>query len=458
MLAVALGLVLLALTLRVLLAGPARPRAPRLAPAPAASPEPVAASPQPLDAPAPAAAPPAERVAVARATPTWRADPTREDLLRRLEPCVDQSLCGVVLLGREPLEGARVELWPRRSVPTWRVRLLDSALVTVSDARGRFGFQDLASGDHYLRVTGPGGLQRGGYVSVPGGSHTVVFGGACVAGELLDALGGPCSDVPVRLAGLGDLGAVHEAETTTDAAGRFELCGLPGGVHWLVLGSDFAPSARGPVESTNQWRLRLAPGERRTVRFSQGERLVRFSGRVLDARGGPRRCTLRIEDTQGLWWQAPVGDDLTFAVDLPPGRIGVWLLLGDSNLLEPGIGPVELELPADGLVRDLEFPGIEVELRLGLEGATPEQPPSDLALWIQPGQEGVLDRPPWQTDKGMHYPWILRGMEPGPCTLVLAEGLHFVESGARQLTFTIPRGVKRFDFEAHYRPAGDGPR
>ena len=457
-LAVGLGLVLLALLLRVLLAGDARTSTPRAAPAPEAGPAPLTELLEPLSGLEARETPPSERVALLSAAPTWRADPTREELLRWLAPCEDQSLCGVVLLGIEPFEGARVELWPAESVPAWRARLLDSALVTTSDARGRFGISGLASGEYYLRVTGPGGVQRGSLVRAPGGSYTVVFGGACVDGIVLDERGEPVADVPVRLAGLGDLGSVREAETLTDAAGRFELCALPGGVHWLLLGLDSAPSAQGARSPTTQWRIRLASGERRSVRLSQAERLARFSGRVLDAGGSPVNCALRIEDAQGLWWTASVGAERTFALDLPPGRIGVWFLLGDSNLLESGFGPVELELPADGLVRDLEFPGIEVELRLGLEGETPGQPPGDLSLWLQLGQQGVLDRPTRYREGDLRRPWTLRGMEPGPCTLVLGEGLHFVESGTRQLTFTIPRGVKRFELEAHYRPSEDGPR
>jgi hypothetical protein len=391
---------------------------------------------------------------VTSAAPTWRADPTPQDLNRWSAPCVDQSLCGIVLLGREPLEGARAELWPADSVPTWRAHLLDSALVTTSDARGRFGFSDLVSGDYYLRVTGPGGETRGGMLRVPGGSYTVVFGGACVAGIVLDELGAPLAEVPVRVAGLGEQGSARVAETLTDAAGHFELCGLPGGVHWLALG--LAPPAPEVQPPTTQWRMRIAPGERRAVRLSLTER-ARFSGRVLDARGSPLRCVLRIEDAQGLWWQASVGDDLTFAVDLPPGRIGVWFLTEDSNLLESGFGPVELELPADGLVRDLEFPGIEVELRLGVEGASHEEPPYDLSVW-KLGHEGVLVPPSPQLEEGIRYPWILRGTEPGRCTLVLPEGLQFAETGDRHLTFTIPTGVKLFEFEALYRRAEPEPR
>ena len=420
---------------------------------------------------------PPERVSVAAVEPTpapvalpsWSADPSPEEFRRFLEPCVDESLCGVVLLGRERLAGAEVELWPEASVRGERTQFPQPLAVATSDARGRFGFRELEAGPYLLRVTGPGGERREDLVQVPGGVHVVLLGGACVEGVVLAPSGEPRADLPVRVAGLGEQGSLTKSETVTDAFGRYELCGLPGGVYWLVLESPGEPDLKG------QWRFELAPGERRTLNIGHERTFARLSGRVLDARGAPLGIELRIVDAEGLWWTVRCeggaaverwvtsAGDLAdrrrvvseprpgFEVELPPGRCALWCVQPGSNLLERGLGPIEFELPPEGLERDFVLPGIEVELAVTVDGRDPVVDGfGALGLWLSASTRGYLYR------HGGRF--VLRGLEPGPCTLLLPQPLTFVESGTQALTFEVAAGRPYLERELEIRTPAPAPR
>jgi hypothetical protein len=138
----------------------------------------------------------------------------------------------------EPLKGALVIL--AKTAPT--------ALTLETGADGSFVFQDVPQGRYNLQV------QRGGYVSTPGSTLTVVAGqpitgialkmtrAALIVGRVLDPDGDPVPNADVNVQ-VDELGDIESAISRAD--GTFVIGGLKAGAYYLRATERPEPAAYG---------------------------------------------------------------------------------------------------------------------------------------------------------------------------------------------------------------------
>jgi protocatechuate 3,4-dioxygenase beta subunit len=200
---------------------------------------------------------------------------------------------------------------------------------------GRFTVEDLVADTYVLSVVAPGrepaGLSnvvvRSGAVADVGEIRLAT--GGIVRGTVVDATGVPVAGATVRAAPprrmMGTLGA--GAETASDAAGTFELRGVPtGSARITAHHPEYAPGvAMVEVESTG------GPADVQVVLRRGG----RLEGHARHRDGSPVMGSVMVQPlgTGSLPLTAadlvPVAADGTFAVDhLPAGRVRIVLMSG----------------------------------------------------------------------------------------------------------------------------------
>lgn len=250
-----------------------------------------------------------------------------------------------------PVADARVELHPAPPPPgtvgveRWRS---DEGAEVVSGPDGGFELTEVAPGAALLEVRAEGYLaaEPSSLQVPPGGEVTglrlVLARGAHAAGEVTRSDGEPIAGARVR---------IGQAETTTDAAGRYRVAGVPLGVQGLLV--------RHPDYRFERREVEVEPGENRfDVTLVPG---VTVSGRVFDEAGTPvpgARVTLRNRDERGpRGYVATSGAGGRFEVaGVAAGRYG---LSAEAEGYAPAVDAAALSVEADDVA------GLEVELGPG---------------------------------------------------------------------------------------------
>jgi hypothetical protein len=237
----------------------------------------------------------------------------------RVDP---QAAAGTALL-RGQVVAADTGTPIRRAQVRVSAQNVREARVTITDGQGRFEIRELAAGRYTLTAS------KGGFVTLqygqrrPGESGTpleladgqalekVMVGlprGSVIGGRITDEFGEPLVNAAVTAMRYAFVGGARRlvpagARDTTDDQGSYRLFGLPPGDYLVSAtlraaevtdpGSDqsgyaptYFPGTSSPSEAQ---RVRLAlAGENMNVSFGLiATRLVRISGQVISASGGP---------------------------------------------------------------------------------------------------------------------------------------------------------------------------
>jgi hypothetical protein len=279
----------------------------------------------------------------------------------------------VVDTAGQPVVGARVELLGSRLPPTVEpsgelgvlhgpipfppLQPSPAGTGTFTDATGRFRLE-VPTGTVVLAALHPQFLTK--TAEVAGDWTQLVLLAAPVAPELPEAPGAPPAEAGnQRLAGMvvddrgfPIAGARVEAagrSALSDAAGRFELTGLPPGPY-RVRGShaDFAPAEVAAVEAGEDARLQLVPGGG-------------VEGELRDSRNGqvPPGAVLELS-ADGQRRVLPLRDGRFVATGVRAGRV---VLLAHA----PGYVPLhkDVEVPAGDRPHDVTAREVRLELEPG---------------------------------------------------------------------------------------------
>ncbi len=339
------------------------------------------------------------------------------------------------------------------------VVLLTDGRVAKTDRRGRFRFRDVPAGEHRVgygalwldSVSAPPAVVSA-RVAARGRSRVVLATmsrrttqlAACgtpladdaglLLGEVRDAAAFDVVDDVVvaarwneRLLGR-DQNELREVATvdTTDAGGRYTLCGVPLGVSVTL----YARHRDG--RSTERMQVAIdVPITARDLRIGDVSRLVRVSGRVVGPNGAPmpnasvfaslaqdRPATT--DSAGGFALALPVRSGQLFirALGYQPALVPVNPIDGQLELGDIAISPVGAVLDTVRIVgarpRTLDELGFEERRRTGLGAFVDEAHIATLPRVTAPGL--VMAMPPWiRATSGMHPTFIIRrGM--GFCT------------------------------------------
>jgi large repetitive protein len=247
----------------------------------------------------------------------------------------------------EPVAGARVEAREdgRLNAVTWDASV--GVVAAVSDAKGVFRLDGLARGPHTVSAShrGAGRASRSGVT--PGQRvELLVVAGPSIVGRVLLPDGKPATRAAVRLEA--EAGYFQVGVTAADAAGRYELAGLPAGAYRVIATHDDAALGmiggirveRGDVEVD----VALMPP-------------TRVTGRLVDAGGQPVAGTIALTEIDGMASPRTVGAlvraqaaaDGRFTLErVPPGSHA-------ARTVARGVAPrrVEVEVPARAGAVDL---------------------------------------------------------------------------------------------------------
>ena len=241
----------------------------------------------------------------------------------------------------------------------------DEVAAATADAAGHFELTGLAAGSYRVVASAGGYAPRVlGYATVGANTlkqYTVTLSPpAAVKGAVTDTAGRPVAGLTVRA---GSLIAVDgrgyvlpaRAEATTDAAGRFELAGVPRGhLHLTPQGTGY--------QGLDTLKLHPAPADDVALRVTATGTI---RGRVVTAAGGPPAVPYIAKvvpeggEAIGKWGgSATVEPDGTFAFDgVPPGKYTVTARPNPGPVLK-GKDPAEKEVEVRaGQAAEVEIKG-----------------------------------------------------------------------------------------------------
>ena len=196
-----------------------------------------------------------------------------------------------VLLGAATVDGVVVTLAPRFPGSS---RSADSPRRAMPSRDGVYRFDDVASGQYRITVTGPGGAVRTrsiGLPQLPEGSarQPTVFGTARIEGRCYDRLGSPVRGAHVgtqaedwHTTGGSD---PQELNVDTDAEGIYRIDSLHSGSYVLSVGLP----DRDPAGVSRGERVTLGAGETRTLDFGDPRGEPTWRGATRTASGAPLR-------------------------------------------------------------------------------------------------------------------------------------------------------------------------
>ena len=272
----------------------------------------------------------------------------------------------LVLRGRAPQPGAAVTVHGRFAgeTPEEFDALGEAGRSGATDADGLVRFTGLGPDSYTVRAALPDGARLETAVLHSTNRHlraVVVFGERRLVGDVYDAEGRPVGGCPIllhlQLEGLAFQST--RIRTLTDAAGRYELVGLPS-VDRAFVECECLPAGAERRRATS-----LDVPERR-VDFGARGGSPRWRGQLLDARGQPIRAGCKLALRR-------LADDLLeqVAVDAE-GGIDAALVPGTYAVQLAGIGsPLDLgriDVGWGGLDQDLVVPGTRVEVALDYAG------------------------------------------------------------------------------------------
>lgn len=238
----------------------------------------------------------------------------------------------------------------------------DRTVSAKTDADGKFELKNVPPGNYQLTILSPDHAGRTvGYAQFAKDTlkaYTVMLAPpARVAGVVKDQDGKPVAGVKVRadatvaVDGFGYILAGGKAEATTDAAGKFELTGLPAGT------LRFFPHAKGyfPLDSLRQHK---APADDIELRVTATGTI---KGRILDAAGQPdpkAQVSIYPEGGSkvGTWGASGnLNEKAEFSFDaVPPGRYVVSPDVGRQHTKQPETNAKTVEVKA-GQVAEVEL-------------------------------------------------------------------------------------------------------
>jgi hypothetical protein len=232
---------------------------------------------------------------------------------------VDDLATGEYTHDRTPLAGARVRL--------------DGARTAITDARGRFRFDDVAAGVHALEAMLP--ADEGAFFTTPS-TLAVAPGGAAafgvsrtparLAGFVRDDAGIGIANVALRIEGGG-----RTATASTDSSGRYAFATAEGSYMAEVL-PESLPAGYDAVSAAQAVRLaRSTPARLDLVVPAQRS----VSGRVRQA--GARRAVVRLVEA-GRSVEAGADGAYVFR-GLKPGRYTLATILGGVSIQREVVVP-----------------------------------------------------------------------------------------------------------------------
>jgi hypothetical protein len=216
-----------------------------------------------------------------------------------------------------PLAGARISLSPL-DVPA---RALGPSPWALADDRGRYVIDGVLSGNHRFAVSAEGYASHAEPIAVAAdlARDVVLRDTAVITGIALEASGKPARQALVQgYIGLARSGDGVSADTFTDAAGRFVLTGLGGGVLFVTARQRAEVAVVGPEALEASGRKQV------TIRFGSG---ARVAGVVSwdDGTPSPAAIVLAVptgEEAARFEVMVPTGRDGSFAIHgLPPGGL-----------------------------------------------------------------------------------------------------------------------------------------
>jgi len=391
-------------------AGPPGPGAEARAPvvAPAATPQPAVVQ--------------AERTAAAGAATPAPADADawsqRDDLDAFVRDEPDGTLGVVVLRGRHAVANARLRVWAEAANVG---NAAETAATTpwaeaATDRDGRAQFPGAAAGDYVVRADDGGEHLIAGIATRHQSNRTLVlvYGTGTVTGRVCDAAGVAVVGGTVRLKGLGPIS--HASITSsTDRDGSFAFAGVAAGRMYVIAP---ASDERLGEERT----ISLAAGEGAHILFGRAGPLANWRGRLLDAEGsvvpGRRVLTVRdgaTKDERRLL----IAADGSFAIDLPPGA---WEVHGEGGLFL-GQWLSMVELPEQGLQRDLTYSGHRLVFTIGSCGRLHDAAAVAQQLWLRGPGVSTAAEGPFAAPAGEYVQWLVQQpgsyqLEAGNATLV----------------------------------------
>jgi hypothetical protein len=288
---------------------------------------------------------------------------------------------------------------------------------TVTDAKGAFRLEGLASGAHTVAAGGRG-YGRAQQRSVPLGRRVelFLFPGATITGVVRGPASEPLAGVAVRAeAGAGGgmrfgLGGSGSAPRLTDAQGRFDLLGLEPGVYRvLAFHKDWAPGLAGGLVLDRQGDVEVE------LRLEKG---VPVKGRLVDANARPQVGRVAAQDVAGESGvrslaevlRAEAGADGRFTVErMPPGSHGL-------TVEARGFSPkrVDADVRAGDAVVDLG--DIVLEMGGTIQGRVRDQagqPVSGASVMAQPPRTSAMMAMPVEAICEADGSFIVAGLQPG---------------------------------------------
>jgi Carboxypeptidase regulatory-like domain len=340
------------------------------------------------------------------------------------------SLEGTVVRGntKEPVRKAQVTLEASGDKH-------DSALVATTDEAGRFRFAAVEPGEYDLTAEKAGFLdgsygaktidEAGSLLRVSGGERMqdlvlLLFPGASISGQVLDADGDPVSDDQVilwtREKRRGGMRPSHADQTASNHRGEYRFDGLPPGTYYVAAsnaGSRGYAARRVPVDSSGNvtklydlttfypGALSLAEAQGVTVESGQEQSgidirirrgpVLSVKGRIAAISDPAGRYTLSARVDDGAGWaseQAKIlpNGDFVFPA-LPPGKHRLTLSHQGPNGLQM-IGRAEVELTDQDVMGVViaPFKPAQVRVRVLMEGEE-DRPLTTGSVFLNQGED-----------------------------------------------------------------------
>lgn len=312
---------------------------------------------------------------------------------------------GLVVRGREPVDGGRVYFWLGyfRTMPRFPTTELGDEHradfeVRELDSFGRFRITGLDAGEYWIGVDTGAGVETQCGVSLkpdqPGRRVVIELGSARVEGFVYDVEGRPIEGAAVRV----DLD-VHGRNCVrfgeTDHTGKYVVDELVAGAGWVSLDSSGSRNAYDDTETMQRIRI-ASDSEVRRLDFGSPIPPALWTGRILTRGGAHVACDGKLghgnADKSGYTEVAfargaftlrlsPGVHPMQISLDVPHGDAERYLALGEFEVFERDFE------------RDLTLPGTTVEGRiLGFEERS-LPPGTTVSLWEHSVSPALTCRP-----------------------------------------------------------------
>ena len=360
----------------------------------------------------------------------------------------------------------------------------DAALVATTDEAGRFHFAAVQPGEYNLTAEKSGYLDgsygakalddAGPLLKLSGGDRMqdvvlLLFPGATISGQVLDADGDPVADTQVILWTREKRGRMmhpsHANQTATNRSGEYRFDELPPGMYYVAAsaGSWGYAARRVPVDSSgNVTRVHelttfyagaLSLAEAQGVTVESGEEqsgidirirrgpTLSVKGRIAGMGEPAGRFMLSAGVDDGAGWSSEMAKilpngDFIFP-ELPPGKHQLRLSKQGPNGLET-VGRAEVELTDQDLtgVVITPFKPAQVRVRAVMEGEE-ERPLTNGSVFLNQGDDADDRRNQLMQYQPQNGVFTINSVPPGKYQVWFngaSEGyLKSVESGGRAL-------------------------